>query len=229
MATNAEAGKTYTYGARKQHQMMNTSSTYLPPAWMVRNAIEDVARRRLSHAPAFRKLVQASPDSVQQYLEWNKAYAILALYPQSERPAVESRIRRFGQGFPGLFNINGEPRAHDVRSRTQNAPSFFGSLNIEKPGPLLAAERLFEVGFRSNCVFRIEPDASIKIGGFIVRSHNRAPKRFKYRIHFVYIVAFGFILTPLNFLEYFERELVLHFGFGADMDQRQEISESIVL
>jgi hypothetical protein len=209
--------------------MKGVSSTYLPPAWMVRNAIGDVTRRRLSHAPAFRKLVQATPDSVQQYLEWNKGYAVVALYPPSERPAVESRIRRFGQGFPGLFNINGEPRAHDVRSRARNAQGFLGSLKVEKPGPLLAAQRLFEVGFRSNCVFRIERDASIKIGGFVVRSDSRAPKRFNYRIHFVYIVAFGSVLTPLNFLEHLERELVLHFGLSADIDQRQEISESLAL
>ena len=206
-----------------------TYPSYLPPRWMVHQAAEEVVRRRLSYVPGFWELVQATPENVQQYLEWSREYALLALYPPSERRSVDDRVQRFGQAFPGLFNINGEPRAHDVRRDAQGGPRFIGALNVPRRGPLLIAEKSFRAGFHSSCVFRIERDASIKLGGFVIKSNRQAPKRFKYNVYFAYVVAFGEEVSPVNFIDDFESELVLHFGVTANQQQRQEIAGDRVL
>jgi hypothetical protein len=92
----------------------NDPSHFLPPERLVSEAVQDVVRRRLSHVPRFLALVQTESEKVRQYLEWNRDYALLALYPPSEAHRIGGRIQRFGQAFPGLFNFNGKPRAHDL-------------------------------------------------------------------------------------------------------------------
>jgi hypothetical protein len=199
---------------------------------MVRQATQDVIQRRLRCASPDRvaALTHAAPDQVQQYLEWNRDYAVLALHPPSEATNIDNRVKRFGQGFPGLFNINGDPRPHDVRSGSHVGPSFTGALHVTRPGPiLLVPKEPFKIVMRTNCLLRIEPDSSIAISGFVVKNHKLSPKSFKYRINFLYIIAFGNKMSPLGFVSQFERVLVYYFGMNADNAPREEISSGAIL
>ena len=190
-----------------------------PPRWMVRESIRSVIERRLRTARPQRvqELVQSTPDRVRYYLEWNTKYALVGLHPASETSAFESRIERFGHAFPGLFNINGAPRTHDLRPAARDEPGFIGAHELNRRGPILVrGERPFGPTLVTNCLMRIEPNASIALSGLVIKSDKQAPKKFQYKLHFVYIVAFGDQISHFDFVDEYERVLVMYFG-GSDV------------
>jgi hypothetical protein len=199
----------------------NDPSHFLPPERLVSEAVQDVVRRRLSHVPRFLALVQTESEKVRQYLEWNRDYALLALYPPSEAHRIGGRIQRFGQAFPGLFNFNGKPRAHDLRPGARNAVTFVGENVIKKKSLLLTAltNELFQAEIHTDCAFRIERDASMNIAGIILRSSKQAARQFRYKIHFVYLVGFGITMSPFSFIDDFESYIVNHFVTQTELDQ----------
>jgi len=212
---------------RCAHKRMPPSprpSIPLPPRSAVADAARDIVRRRLTHSEFFGDIVQTAPEKVQQYLEWNDDYALLALYPPSEVMNLERRLKRFGQGFPGLFNIDGKPRPHDVRPGARKIAGFLGGGKLTASGVLIVSDPLFKAVLHGNCALRVERDASATICSFRLKSGVGAAKRFRYTIYFVYIVAFGDRFSPFNFLQYFESNLVMNFGITSDSSQRRTIS-----
>jgi hypothetical protein len=188
-----------------------------PPLWLARRVAEDVVGRRIRTAPAERvdELIQTTPDRVQYYLEANSTYSLLALYPPSESLNIGRRLQRFGQAYPGLFNINGIPRAHDVRRVARSGPAFIGGVRTRTlDAALLLGAEGFGAKIKTNCFLRLEPNTAIALSRVVLKSANRAAKRFTYRLNFIYMMAFGDRALPYDFADHLEKSLVHWLGMN---------------
>jgi hypothetical protein len=167
---------------------------------------------------------------VQYYLEVSSDYGLLALYPRSEASEIDRRIRRFGQAYPGLFNVNGTPRPHNVKKVVPFEPAFIGGVKIKSLDPvlLLGAEG-FSARLQTDCFLRLEPNTSAAFSRIILRSGKRAARRFVYHINFVYMMAFGDRALAYDFPDYLENSLVRWFGMSADVSEPTTLDGEIVI
>lgn len=188
----------------------------VPPRWLMRKEAEGIIDRRLRTAPAplVHDILGTAPGKLQYYLETDPAYALISLHPPSEVPKLRQRVRRFGQAFPGLFNINGEPRPHDLRPTAKSQPAFMSKTSYTSHDVFLVGES-FGVILRGNCFVRLERDSSIGLSRLNVQSSKGAPREFKYKVHFIYIMTFGHKFQPYDFGENLDKFCVRHFGLCA--------------
>lgn len=175
--------------------------------------VTGVLSRRVRLAPdhLVRDYIETSPNRVHHYLEDGEDYALVALYPPAEGAKLAARLRRFGQAFPGLFSVDAVPRPHDVRPDRTSQQSFLGGVHTRGlVGPLLLGAPNFKSVITTDCLLRLERDTSVSVARLIVRSPSGL-KSFRYKVYFLFAMAFGHIARRHDFAGRFEDNIVRYF------------------
>lgn len=193
------------------------------PELIPREKVGDVLRRRIHPAPdhLVREYIGTEPHRVQYYLERQDDYALVSLYPPTEARNIDARCRRFGQAFPGLFNVDGIPRSHDVRLSSGFQQGFIGAIQTRSlVGSLIMGADKFRTVIVANCFLRLEPDTSVALTRVRIKSPTRTPG-FRYNIYFAFAVGFGHVAKPHDFVDRFEDTIVRYF----ERDHAEGITE----
>jgi hypothetical protein len=178
-----------------------------PPRELLERQVQNMVRRRFETAPEplTRNLVGTTAERIKSYVEIGGEYSLVSFYPLAEASKLHDRVRRFGQAFPGLFNINETPRAHDMRSTTRPRRSYIGAVKTRSlAAPLLIGSTDFRSVIISDCFLQVMPDTSVAISALQLRSERSAETQFKYKIYFTFVMAFGTKTSHYDFLDQLE-------------------------
>lgn len=107
--------------------------------------------------------------------------------------------------------------------------SFIGGVETRSlVPPLLVGSEDFSSLIVTDCFLRVVPDTSIAMTRLSIRSASASPKKFKYRLHFGFIMAFGKQVSLYDFGEHLEGVLVRYLE-GTYASGRQEIADEMVI